>query len=122
MPKEGHICGGFTGFRAFLAIPLFQLEITAFVALVAYSVSLVNGFTYDDYLVIVKNPWLEREGFLSSLFSQRYFDVSGEATYRPVITFLYWVCVSVAGINPFVFHLVSVLLHALTAVAVTRFA
>lgn len=110
---------GFADLGWAAGIPLLHVEIAALIALVVYSVSLVNGFSYDDYLVVVKNPWIGREGFLSALFSQRYFQISGEASYRPVVTFFYWLFAAISGSNPFAFHLFCVVFHALTAAAVT---
>lgn len=75
-----------------------------------------NGFTYDDYLVIADNPHLGRPGLAEACFSERYFAVSGEATYRPVVTLAYAFLVRIGGTSPAVFHAASLVFHLLTVV------
>ena len=112
---------------ALLKIVSSRLPATALivlVCLVVYYNALSNGFAFDDLGVIVNNAYLKRPGqFLAALFNLSYFKVAGlEASYRPLATlsylFIYWF----AGLNPFYYHLLSLVLHALAAVLVYRLA
>ncbi|MFC1462609.1 tetratricopeptide repeat protein [Verrucomicrobiota bacterium] len=91
-------------------------------AIAVFSRALLNDFTYDDFLVIVNNHCITDNALPCACLSDRYFDVSGEGTYRPVITLLYHLVVRIFGPRPFGLHLVALILHACTAVLVTRLA
>ena len=96
--------------------------IVALLAIAAAWSSLGNGFAYDDLYVIVNDPmrmhslsrWWEE-------FARTYWLAEGRAPgdgYRP-LTILAFKAQWVAGHgNPLVFHVVSVVLHAATAVLV----
>ncbi len=88
--------------------------------LIVYYNSLSNGFVYDDFGSIVENKYIKQPGqFLSSLFNQSYFKIAGlEASYRPVATLSYFLIYTIAELNPFYYHLASLLLHSLNAVLV----
>jgi len=88
--------------------------------LVVYYNSLSNGFVYDDYGSIVENKYIKQPGkFFASLFNQSYFKMAGlEASYRPVASLSYLLIYSIAELNPFYYHLTSLLLHALNAILV----
>jgi protein O-mannosyl-transferase len=90
------------------------------VCIAVYLNSLPNGFVYDDHTVIVENKHLPGP-FKSfpSLFNKSYFNIAaGEASYRPVATLSYFLIYAAAGLNPFFYHLLSVLLHMGNAVLV----
>lgn len=73
-----------------------------------------HEFSYDDIDVILKNEAIRRLSNLSSLFSPaRYFDVSMEYSYRPVVTLMYLLESSAFGANPVGFHAIGILLHGL---------
>ncbi|MDX2502380.1 MAG: hypothetical protein QNL14_18005, partial [Deltaproteobacteria bacterium] len=88
--------------------------------LIVYYNSLSNGFVYDDYGVIVENRYIKQPGkLLASLFDQSYFKMAGlEASYRPVASLSYLCLYSIAELNPFYYHLASLLLHTLNAILV----
>ena len=90
------------------------------VCFIVYYNSLSNGFVYDDFGAIVENKYLKQPGqFLSSLFNHSYFKIAGlEASYRPVSTLSYFLIYTFAGLDPFYYHLASLLLHTLNAVLV----
>ena len=92
--------------------------------LIVYYNSLSHGFVYDDYGVIVENKYISQTGGLfKSLFSQSYFEFSGlEASYRPVSTISYFLMYAAAELDPFFYHLVSLLLHMLNTLLVFRLA
>jgi len=99
---------------------LLAASLLVLVCLIVYYNSLSNGFVFDDFGSIVENKYLGQPGkFLTSLFSDSYFSVAGvEASYRPVATLSYFFIHSIAGLDPFYYHLVSILLHAINAVLV----
>ncbi|MBE7546102.1 putative membrane protein [Candidatus Kuenenia stuttgartiensis] len=69
-------------------------------------------FVYDDFKVIVDNGFIKDWKYFPALFSADYFIISGEMSYRPFVTFSYFVDYSLWQLNPFGFHLTNVLLHA----------
>jgi tetratricopeptide (TPR) repeat protein len=96
------------------------IALLVLVCLIVYSNSLSNEFVYDDFGSIVENRYIRQPGqFLSSLFNQSYFKTAGlEASYRPVATLSYFVIYTFAELNPFYYHLASLVLHTLNAVLV----
>jgi len=103
--------------RAKQLLPVALLVLLCFIV---YYNSLSNGFVYDDFGSIVENKYIKQPGqFLSSLFNQSYFKVAGlEASYRPVATLSYFLIYAIAELDPFYYHLASLLLHTLNAVLV----
>ena len=88
--------------------------------LIVYYNSLSNGFVYDDFGSIVENRYIKQPAkYISGLFNHSYFKIAGvEASYRPVSTASYFLIYSIAELNPFYFHLASLLLHILNSVLV----
>jgi tetratricopeptide (TPR) repeat protein len=88
------------------------------VAVAVYREALACGFVYDDVHLIlqnpfIKNPHLWRRIFLGSLWS---FDAPGAQPgfYRPLSIFSYWLVCRVAGFNPGAYHLLLLVLYALS--------
>jgi tetratricopeptide (TPR) repeat protein len=98
-------------------LPIFAL---ALVCLAIYANSLSNGFVFDDYAVIVENKHIaDLKGSLPAFLSNDYFRIAGgEDSYRPLATLSYFLIHSFAGLNPFYYHLTSVLLHVLNVMLV----
>jgi Flp pilus assembly protein TadD len=90
------------------------------VCIVVYLNSLPNGFVFDDYAVIVENKYLKLPGInFASFFNHSYFNIAGgEASYRPLATLSYYLIYAIAGLNPFFYHLLSVILHMVAVVLV----
>jgi len=94
------------------------------VAVVVYRGALACGFVHDDVALIlqnpfVKNPHLWRRIFLGSLFS---FDgPSAQAGfYRPLTVFYFWLVCRMVGFNPAPYHLLNLVLYALSIWIVYR--
>ena len=101
----------------------FKLAFLSFcIACTVYAGVIWNDFTYDDYLVIVNNPYIESPGFVARCFSKEYFYISGEATYRPVVTLLYRFIAETLGKQAVFFHIISVFLHAFTSACIVSLA
>jgi Flp pilus assembly protein TadD len=98
--------------------------IAVIVAGVAFMVNvnaLSGGFVYDDRDNVLRNLWITESGRLleaftyhMAAFSYRY-DTS---YYRPMMHTLLAAAHEIFGLNPWGFHLVVVLLHALASAAV----
>ena len=99
---------------------LLPIALLVLLCLIVYYNSLSNGFVFDDFGLIVENKYIKQPGqFLSSLFNQSYFKIAGlEASYRPVATLSYFLIYTIAELDPFYYHLASLLLHTLNAVLV----
>lgn len=86
-------------------------------SIVIYANSLKNGFVYDDATTIVGNTFIKHLSNLPGLLSKEiYFSQSGEMTYRPVVTFTYFLDYALYGLNPWGFHLTNILLHAINGI------
>jgi len=83
-----------------------------------YGISLTFSFAFDDALVITGNDFISSPANLKGLFSRDYFLISGEETYRPVVTVSYYVDHLFWRLNPAGYHLTSLVVHTLAAIAV----
>ena len=94
--------------------------VLALISLALYYNSLSNGFVFDDYAVIVENKHIKDLGnSLPAFLNDSYFKIAGgESSYRPIPTFSYFLIHSLAGLDPFYYHLSSVLLHTLNVLLV----
>lgn len=94
----------------------------ALAVMALWSVTLGNGFVYDDHKYILGNPWVKDTAFLMDIFSSSTSAFSpGDATsntYRPFLYTLYLAEYLVFGPDPFYFHLVNVLAHGVNAALV----
>lgn len=90
----------------------------ALLAILVYLPVVRNQFVYDDYLIIVKNPYISSIDFLKAIPTHDYFHISGEASYRPAASLYYYIIASISGIKPAAFHLSSIILHACVTVLV----
>lgn len=96
-----------------LFIPVFLIVVAS---QLIYLNSLSNQFVYDDEFTIVNNYFIKTWNNLPLLFQKDYFKISGELSYRPVVTLSYFIDYSLWHLNPQGFHLTNSFLHTLTAV------
>ncbi|HHT9112630.1 MAG TPA: tetratricopeptide repeat protein [Candidatus Wunengus sp. YC65] len=94
-----------------IRLTLFSL-ITVLPVLI-YLNSLGNTFVYDDYLTITNNYFIREWRYLSAFFSQKYFAISNELTYRPVVTLSYFVDYALWQLRPWGYHLTNLIIHTL---------
>ena len=92
------------------------LLLVVFAALASYSVTLNHPFVWDDHVFITKNPAVTTGLRLGAAFTDPT-TLSAEPTYnsriyRPLRTLAFAALQRVGGGDPFLFHLVLVLLHA----------
>ena len=94
--------------------------------LAVWSNSIPNGFVWDDSHVILNNHFIRDLGNLRHLVTSEYFarpaaghyTRSGELSYRPVTTLTHFVDFRLFGLNPWGYHLFSLLIHGLTTLLV----
>src|SRR3989304_595774 len=98
-----------------LSLPILILVIVCFSQFI-YLNSLSNQFAYDDEFTIVTNYFVKTWNNFPLLFNSDYFKLSGELSYRPVVTLSYFIDYTLWKLNPFGFHLTNSLLHTLNSV------
>lgn len=105
-----------------LTAPLSLLRgalLVVLVALAAYANSLGNGFAYDDGMIVEQNPAVVEGGPLEALGESWWpVHVEGAGLYRPVTLAAFSAEWRMGGGEPFLFHLVNVVGHALVSLAV----
>lgn len=101
-------------------VRLTVLSLITIIPALVYLNSLQNTFVYDDYLTITNNHFIREWRYLSAFFNQKYFAISNELTYRPVVTFSYFVDYALWGLRPLGYHLTNILIHTLNVVLVYR--
>lgn len=75
-------------------------------------------FTYlDDYAQVVENNFLRQNGLdaITGIFRSTFVGM-----YQPITTSLYWLIAKIGGIDPFEFHLASLLVHLLNGYLVCK--
>lgn len=91
-------------------------SILAVISVVVFINTLSNTFVYDDSATIVNNNLIKNWKNLHAIFSFHYFILSGELSYRPVVTLSYFIDYFLWGLNPAGFHLTNILLQTANTV------
>ncbi|MEP0845888.1 MAG: tetratricopeptide repeat protein [Phycisphaerae bacterium] len=99
-------------------------------AVLCYASSLGNGFAYDDNPIVRDNPRIRSLDNLAQIWLTDWWldpdatvqDPTRDRLYRPLTLFSFAVNHAVHGLAPLGYHVVNVLLHALAAALVWRFA
>ena len=71
------------------------------ISFLAYLNILHHQFVFDDFRIIVNNPFIKDWKHFPALFSHDYFKISGELSYRPLVTLSYFTDYAIWGLNPF---------------------
>jgi hypothetical protein len=92
------------------------LLIVVFIGLLVFSNSLFNGFVWDDEEQIVNNSVIRDLRNIPVIFSGGAFNSGGTGSllgiyYKPMMTLAFALTYSVFKLNPFFYHLTSVLLQ-----------
>jgi tetratricopeptide (TPR) repeat protein len=100
--------------------PILPVALLVLACVVVYFNSLSNEFVFDDHATIVENKFLpDFKGSLPSFFSTSYFEIAeAEASYRPVATLSYYLLYAIGELNPFWYHLGSLILHMFNVILV----
>jgi protein O-mannosyl-transferase len=87
-----------------------------------FSGSLATGFVYDDNPQILQNAFILNSHLWKQIFTGSVWSFQGGKTnfYRPLQFACYWILYRIGGPNPAVFHLLNLLLYALSAWLVYR--
>jgi len=97
----------------------------ALVAVACYVNALGNGFVFDDVEAVTRNPLVTSDHLrLTEIFTTHYWahlTPTGNL-YRPLVILSYALNHAVAGLDPWSYHLVNILLHALCAALVVGLA
>ena len=88
----------------------------ALLSIIIYANSLKNGFVYDDDDTVVNSTLIKSLHNLPKLIQKDYFSSAGEMSYRPVVTFTYFIDYVLYGPKPWGYHLTNTLLHAANGV------
>ena len=100
--------------------PILPIALLVLTCGIVYFNSLSNEFVFDDRATIVENKYLpDFKGSFPSFFSNSYFEIAeAEASYRPVATLSYYLLYGIGELNPFWYHLGSLILHMLNVILV----
>lgn len=94
-----------------------SILLIAIISISVYANTLKNGFVYDDGDTVVNNALIRDLRQLPKLFEGNdYFKLSGETSYRPVVTFTYFLDYASFGLESWGYHLTNILLHAVNSV------
>lgn len=107
-----------TKYRKKPYLHIIPLIIIIALSVITYLNCLPNQFVYDDSSTIVENKLIKDWGNFNALFTHDYFKLSGELTYRPLVTLSYFIDYSLWQMNPMGYHLVNVVLHVVNVVLV----
>lgn len=95
--------------------------VVAGAALLVYLDALWNELLWDDLVLVVNNPAIKQWAGLPALFRSDLFPAGMRSHYyRPLQALSYLLDYQIWGLNPFGFHLTSILLHAGVAVLLYR--
>lgn len=74
-----------------------------------------GAFTRDDLGVIVQNTFLREWKYFPKIFTRDYFLISGETSYRPIVTISYFIDYAICRLNPIGFHVTNVIFHTINS-------
>jgi protein O-mannosyl-transferase len=94
----------------------------ALAAIIVYGNAITNGFAYDDLPIIRNNPRVHQLADQAMIWLTPYWPYSGEeyGLYRPVAIFAYALQWRVGGGEAWLFHAVSIAMHAAVSLLVLR--
>jgi len=96
---------------------LFTFLILFLLAFLPYSNIFFNQFVYDDGFQVVGNPYAHSFKYLPQIFATSVWSFQGAQGasnyYRPMMTLGYLLTYQVAGLIPFTFHLINILLNGI---------
>ncbi|MCX5910067.1 MAG: hypothetical protein NTY64_23550 [Deltaproteobacteria bacterium] len=89
--------------------------------LIVYSNSFENAFQYDDYHVIVNNPYIKDPVGIPQFFVDPKMGsglLKDSGSYRPLLMITFGLNYAMGGLNVFGYHLANFVLHVLCALLV----
>ena len=88
--------------------------VLAIITFVAFLPALRGGFIWDDDQHLTANPSIVGPLGFKAIWT------TSSAVYYPLVLTSFWIQHAIWGLNPFFFHLVNVLLHAVNAILLWR--
>ena len=93
-------------------LPVWQGGLIVLLVFLAYLPALRGGFVWDDETYVTHNPTLHNLDGLQRI----WFEVGAVPQYYPMVHTTFWLEYHLWGLNPFGYHLVNILLHAMAAI------
>ncbi|XP_067997859.1 protein O-mannosyl-transferase TMTC1 [Melanerpes formicivorus] len=114
-PPPYPAAGGRRGGAAELALAVLALAV---LSALCYRNSLWGEFVHDDVWAIVNNPDVRAAtpvaaAFVNDFWGKRMAENTSHKSYRPLCVLTFKLNILLAGMNPFYFHAVNVILHCL---------
>jgi len=92
----------------------------ALIITIVFSGSLKNDFSWDDKYLIINNPYVKSWSYVPEIFKMQLYE-GGQMNsnfYRPLQLLSFMVDYSIWKLNPFGYHLTSLLLHIFNSILV----
>ncbi|MFH1714792.1 MAG: hypothetical protein ABH857_01175 [Elusimicrobiota bacterium] len=86
------------------------------VVIIIYLPSLPRPFLWDDHTVIVQNEFVRDPQNIKNVFNKKYFELTKELSYRPVVSLTHLIDYTFYGLNPLGHDLTNLVLHLISAV------
>lgn len=103
--------------RPWLRRPGVPLAVLSAAAALCWGTTLLNGFAFDDDILIVTNPTIKDPAlFRANVFGSFFKDTVNEGAlfyFRPLVLTTYFLTYQAFGLTPFPYHLTNVLIHLL---------
>ncbi|MBV6518999.1 MAG: hypothetical protein B6D35_13420 [Candidatus Brocadia sp. UTAMX2] len=99
-----------------LSTTAFILVFISLFSVLLYGNTIGRNFTYDDFGIVVENPFLREWRYLPKVFTKGYFSLSGEMSYRPLVTISYFIDYAIWQGNSIGFHITNVILHTVNTI------
>lgn len=90
---------------------LFTIVLLSSFSILLYLNTIHGKFVYDDFKIIVENSFIREWKYFPKIFTNDYFFISGEMSYRPLVTISYFIDYAIWHLNPLGFHLTNIVLH-----------
>jgi len=87
-----------------------------FISFLTYFNTIFNSFTHDDKFIVSENKIFQNQKNLTFLFSNDYFNISQEVSYRPIVTLTYFIDYKLFGLNPIPYHIENIVLHSIVCI------
>ncbi len=111
-----------TSNKSFSAAGLIPVFVLLVLSVVVYLNILPNGFVHDDSDQIINNPWITDFANLPGVFfSSAWAFLEEEVTsnyYRPVMHLVYMIDYALFELNPWGYHLTSIIINSINSVLV----
>ncbi len=86
-----------------------------FLGFLPYANTLFSGFVYDDNFQVVESPYVHSFHYLREIFTTNVWSFQGASGFtnyfRPMMTLGYLLTYQIAGLVPFSFHLMNIVLN-----------